>query len=113
MIDLMQEPALDLVITALERIRDGTGRTPCASRIALAQLLETLPIAPSIASAPAAVSSSKHDLLAPIRERALELAATPSTVTQVLADGAATARAQASETMAKVRDKMGFLPEGG
>lgn len=51
--------------------------------------------------------------LAPIRERALELAATPSTVTQVLADGAATARAQASETMAMVRDKMGFLPEGG
>ncbi len=51
--------------------------------------------------------------LAPIRERALALAATPSIVTQVLGDGAATARAQASETMAMVRDKMGFLPEGG
>jgi uracil-DNA glycosylase family 4 len=71
MIDLMQEPALDLVIAALERIRDGTGRTPWASRVALAQLLETPPIAPSIASASSAsiVSSSKHDLLAPIRER--------------------------------------------
>ena len=51
--------------------------------------------------------------LAPIRERALELAATPSAVTQVLGDGAATARARATETMAMVRDKMGFLPEGG
>jgi tryptophanyl-tRNA synthetase len=51
--------------------------------------------------------------LAPIRERALELAATPSTVTQILGDGAATARAHAAETMSGVRDAMGFLPEGG
>lgn len=51
--------------------------------------------------------------LAPIRARALELAASPSTVTQVLAEGAATARARAAETMAMVRDRMGFLPEGG
>ena len=69
MIDLMQEPALDLVIAALEKMRDGGERTPCASRRALAQLLETPPPAPSIASAPAVVSSSKRDLLAPIRER--------------------------------------------
>ena len=51
--------------------------------------------------------------LAPIRERALELASSPSKVTEVLADGAATARAQAVDTMAMVRDRMGFLPEGG
>jgi uracil-DNA glycosylase family 4 len=71
MIDLMQEPALDLVISALERIRDGTQRTPCASRHALAQLLETPPpTAPPMGNAPAIVpSASKHDLLSPIRER--------------------------------------------
>lgn len=51
--------------------------------------------------------------LAPIRERALELAATPATVTAVLGDGAATARKRAAETMAVVSDRMGFLPEGG
>lgn len=51
--------------------------------------------------------------LAPIRERALELAATPAKVTEVLGDGAATARSRAAETMAVVTDRMGFLPEGG
>jgi tryptophanyl-tRNA synthetase len=59
------------------------------------------------------LASHMSTTLAPIRERALELAATPSTVTQVLGDGAATARAQAADTMSLVRDAMGFLPEGG
>jgi tryptophanyl-tRNA synthetase len=51
--------------------------------------------------------------LAPLRDRALELAATPATVTQVLGDGAAAARTRAAETLAVVSDRMGFLPEGG
>ncbi|MEO5799325.1 MAG: tryptophan--tRNA ligase [Gemmatimonadales bacterium] len=50
--------------------------------------------------------------LAPVRERALELAADPARVTEVLADGAATARRLATETMRTVTDRMGFLPEG-
>ncbi|MES2304058.1 MAG: tryptophan--tRNA ligase [Gemmatimonadota bacterium] len=50
--------------------------------------------------------------LAPVRERALELAADPAQVTAVLADGAATARRLAAETMRTVAERMGFLPEG-
>ncbi|HEX3927268.1 MAG TPA: tryptophan--tRNA ligase [Gemmatimonadales bacterium] len=50
--------------------------------------------------------------LAPIRERALALAERPDTVTQVLGDGAATARTIAANTMREVKDRMGFLPEG-
>lgn len=48
--------------------------------------------------------------LAPIRERALELMARPDIVDQVLADGAATARRIASETLREVHAAMGFLP---
>jgi tryptophanyl-tRNA synthetase len=58
------------------------------------------------------LATNMSNTLAPIRERALELAAQPSTVTQVLAEGAATARGLAAETMAEVKDRMGFLPEG-
>ncbi len=49
--------------------------------------------------------------LAPLRERALELAAHPGRVTAILADGAATARRLAAETMRDVTHRMGFLPE--
>ena len=44
----MTQPALDLVIAALERIREKSDRAPCASRTALARLQ----------AAPAACSSS-------------------------------------------------------
>ena len=50
--------------------------------------------------------------LAPMRARALELAAHPEHVTAVLAAGAATARHLAAATMRGVTDRMGFLPEG-
>jgi tryptophanyl-tRNA synthetase len=48
--------------------------------------------------------------LAPIRERALQLQEDPDRVDEILADGAAAARRQASETMWEVRGRMGFLP---
>jgi tryptophanyl-tRNA synthetase len=48
--------------------------------------------------------------LAPIRERALQLQEDPDRVDEILADGAAAARRQASETMREVRGRMGFLP---
>ncbi|HKT58937.1 MAG TPA: tryptophan--tRNA ligase [Gemmatimonadales bacterium] len=48
--------------------------------------------------------------LAPIRERALALQAEPARVDQILADGAATARRIAGETMREVRARMGLLP---
>lgn len=65
----MQEPALDLVIAALERMREETDRTPCAARSALERLLQTPAPAASIANTPSVQSGSKQDLLAPIRER--------------------------------------------
>jgi tryptophanyl-tRNA synthetase len=49
--------------------------------------------------------------LAPLRQRSLDLATQPAEVTTILADGAATARRLASETMAEVTTRMGFLPE--
>ncbi len=49
--------------------------------------------------------------LAPIRARALELAERPDVVAGVLAAGAEAARGLASETMAVVTERMGFLPE--
>jgi tryptophanyl-tRNA synthetase len=47
---------------------------------------------------------------APIRERAAALHAEPDRVREILADGAARARAIARETMREVRARMGFLP---
>lgn len=51
--------------------------------------------------------------LAPIRERALQLQEAPDRVDEILAEGAATARRRASETMGEVRDRMGFLRARG
>jgi len=51
----MNEPAHDLVIAALEKIRETSDRLPRASRIALARLQIVAP--------------SKADLLVPVRER--------------------------------------------
>jgi tryptophanyl-tRNA synthetase len=48
--------------------------------------------------------------LAPIRERAAALRASPGQVEDTLADGARTAGGIARETIAMVRDGMGFLP---
>ncbi len=48
--------------------------------------------------------------LAPIRERALSFQERPELVDEILADGAASARRIAAETMREVRDRMGFLP---
>ena len=48
--------------------------------------------------------------LAPIRERALQLQETPDRVDRILAEGAASARRRALETMREVRDRMGFIP---
>jgi tryptophanyl-tRNA synthetase len=47
--------------------------------------------------------------LAPIRERALELHASPEQVDQVLDAGAAAARRIARETLREVKERMGFL----
>jgi tryptophanyl-tRNA synthetase len=51
-------------------------------------------------------------VLAPIRERSLELTADPARVDGILADGAARARRLAGETMREVRSRMGFLSRG-
>ena len=51
--------------------------------------------------------------LAPIQERARELAAHPARVTEILGDGAARARRIARETIREVRDRMGLMPPVG
>lgn len=51
--------------------------------------------------------------LAPIRERALDLAGRPAEVTAILRRGAEEARTIAARTVAQVSEKMGFLPEAG
>ena len=51
--------------------------------------------------------------LAPIRARALELREQPELVDEILAAGAAKARAIAGQTILEVRDRMGFLQSAG
>jgi tryptophanyl-tRNA synthetase len=48
--------------------------------------------------------------LEPVRNRAAELTASPGTVSDILADGAARAAGRAELTMHEVRGRMGFLP---
>jgi tryptophanyl-tRNA synthetase len=48
--------------------------------------------------------------LAPIRERALSFQERPEMVDEILADGAASARRIAAETMREVRARMGLMP---
>ena len=86
----MTQPALDLVIAALERIREKSDRAPCASRTALARLQNAsaaLAHRPALRTAHAisadAVESAvpsgdsdarnKADLLAAVRERVARL----------------------------------------
>jgi uracil-DNA glycosylase len=82
----MTEPALDLVIAALEKIRESSDRAPRASKSLLAQLQTAPPVAASLPAAPesregrweACASSAgrrlpptpnKAELLEPVRER--------------------------------------------
>jgi len=51
--------------------------------------------------------------LAPIRERAAALKADPDRVREILERGAARCRSLADETLARVRDTMGFAPRPG
>jgi uracil-DNA glycosylase family 4 len=51
-------PALDLVLSALEQIRENSGRLPCASRTAIDELFQTDPRA-----------TSKIDMLASVKAR--------------------------------------------
>ncbi len=54
------------------------------------------------------LAESMERELGPIRQRAAELAAKPALVDDALAAGADSCRALARETMAEVRDRMGF-----
>jgi DNA polymerase len=71
----MTQPALDLVIAALEKIREKNDRAPRASRTALAQL-QAAPVAASLREAGTSPTErqlqaprNKADLLAAVRER--------------------------------------------
>ena len=52
-------------------------------------------------------------VLAPIRERTEKLLADESELDRLLAHGASRARPLAQETMALVKDRVGFLPPAG
>jgi uracil-DNA glycosylase family 4 len=71
----MTQPALDLVIAALEKIREKNDRAPRASRTALAQL-QAAPVAAFLREAGTSLTErqlqaarNKGDLLAAVRER--------------------------------------------
>src|SRR6266481_1459407 len=73
----MIQPALDLVIATLEKIRETNDRTPRVSRNALAQLQSTYSVAASLAEAGVSptglrlqqTASNKAQILASVRER--------------------------------------------
>jgi len=73
----MIQPALDLVIATLEKIRETNDRTPRVSRNALAQLQSTYSVAASLAEAGVSptglrlqqTASNKAQMLASVRER--------------------------------------------
>jgi len=74
--DTMIQPALDLVIAALEKIRDTNGRAPCASRNALERLQSVHSLAASLREAHVShtgqldqTTSNKAQSLASVRER--------------------------------------------
>ena len=58
------------------------------------------------------VAEATNAFLAPVRERYAELRADPAAVAAALAKGADKARVVAAETMAQVRERVGFLPVG-
>jgi uracil-DNA glycosylase family 4 len=62
----MLRPALDLVVSALEQIRENSSRLPCASRGAIDRLFQSKPDAISNAES---FRESKIDLLASVRDR--------------------------------------------
>jgi len=57
-----------------------------------------------------AVAEAVVEMLAPVRERYVELRADEQALERVLADGAERARAIASGTLAEVRERMGVGP---
>ena len=56
------------------------------------------------------LADNLNSVLAPIRERAAALQASPQRVREILGDGAARARRIARETLREVKARMGFLP---
>jgi DNA polymerase len=67
----MLQPAFDLVISELEKIRETTERAPCAQRSTLTRLQSAYSVADSLGVAPAPEQSrsNKRQILASLRER--------------------------------------------
>jgi uracil-DNA glycosylase len=65
----MLRPALDLVLSALEQIRENPGRRLCASRAALAQLFDASPVEAGTSSESESVRKPKIDMLGSIQKR--------------------------------------------
>ena len=65
----MQKPALDLVIAALEEIRERTDRTPCANRASLERLLEAPSSNTLFDEVRPTPAGGKLERLAPLRDQ--------------------------------------------
>src|ERR1700730_17734513 len=65
----MLRPALDLVLSALEQIRENPRRRLCASRAALAQLFDASPVEAGTSSESETVRKPKIDMLGSIQKR--------------------------------------------
>jgi len=65
----MLRPALDLVLSALEQIRENPGRRLCASRGALAQLVDASPVDAHAPSDSESSRKPKIDMLGSIQKR--------------------------------------------
>src|ERR1700730_9999332 len=65
----MLRPALDLVLSALEQIRENPRRRLCASRDALAQLFDANPVEAGTSSESESVRKPKIDMLGSIQKR--------------------------------------------
>jgi len=65
----MLRPALDLVLSALEQIRENPRRRLCASRAALAQLFDASPVEAGTSSESESVRKPKIDMLGSIQKR--------------------------------------------
>src|ERR1700730_11999994 len=65
----MLRPALDLVLSALEQIRENPRRRLCASRAALAQLFDASPVEAGTSSESESGRKPKIDMLGSIHKR--------------------------------------------
>jgi tryptophanyl-tRNA synthetase len=104
--EIVRAPEKPGVSNLIEILAVATERTP-------EQVEADLANARGYGDLKAAVATAVVDYLAPVRERYAELRADEAALEAILTDGAARARAIASNTLADVRERMGVGPAHG